>query len=113
MAAYLNQYGQIAREYLEEHDPDEFRRLQRQGKLHAHLVKVGDRVSDLVQATYEGILEKNPLPDDQMGVFRGIQQAWNQAQEIVLSQEFPPRLPPEERQEGPPESGPPDALIET
>ncbi len=112
MAAYLNQYGQIAREYLEEHDPDEFRRLQRQGKLHAHLVKVGDRVSDLVQATYEGILEKNPPPDDQMERFRAIQTAWNQAQEIVLSQEFPPRLPPDEIEEEIP-AGPPDALIET
>ncbi len=113
MAAYLNQYGQIARDYLEEHDPQEFKRLQRKGQLNAHLVRVGERLSDLVQATYEGILEKNPLPEDQMGVFRAIQQAHNQAQEIVLSQEFPPRLPPEERQEGPPESGPPDALIET
>ncbi len=112
MAEYLNQYGQIAREYLEEHDPQEFKRLQRKGQLHAHLLKVGDRVSDLVQATYEGILEKNPLPEDQMGVFRGIQQAWNQAQEIVLSQEFPPRLPPDEIEDEIP-AGPPDALIET
>ncbi len=113
MAAYLNQYGQIAREYLEEHAPQEFQRLQKSGQQNRHLVRVGERVSDLVQATYEGILEKNPLPEDQMGIFRGIQSAWNQAQEIVLSQEFPPRLPPEERQEGPPESGPPDAMIET
>ncbi len=111
--AELNQYGQIAREYLEEHDPDEFRRLQRQGKLHAHLVKVGDRVSDLVQATYDGLLEKNPPPpNDQMGRFRAIQQAWNQAQEIVLSQEFPPRLPPDEIEDEIP-AGPSDALIET
>ena len=109
--AELNQYGKIARDYLEEHSPDEFQRLQRQGQLNAHLIKVQNRVSDLVQATYEGILEKNPLPDDQMGVFRAIQTAWNQAQEIALSQEFPPRLPPEERQEGPPEAGPPTALI--
>ncbi len=80
MAEYLNQYGQIAREYLEEHDPQEFQRLQKSGQLNRHLVKVGERVSDLVFQTYEGILEKNPLPDDQMGVFRAEQQAWNQAQ---------------------------------
>ena len=109
----LNMYGKIARDYLEEHSPDEFKRLQRKGQLNAHLIKVQNRVSDLVQVTYEGILERNPLPDDQMGIFRAIQTAWNQAQEITLSQEFPPRLPPEERQEGPPEAGPPDALIET
>ena len=108
----LNMYGKIARDYLEEHSPDEFKRLQRKGHLNAHLVRVGERVSDLVQATYEGILEKNPLPDDQMGVFRGIQSAWNQAQEIVLSQEFPPRLPPDEIEDEIP-AGPPDALIET
>ncbi len=110
MAAYLNQYGQIARDYLEEHDPQEFQRLQKSGQLHRHLVRVGDRVSDLVQATYEGILEKNPLPEDQMGVFREIQQAWNQAQEIVLRQEFPPRLPPDEIEDEIP-AGPPNALI--
>ncbi len=110
----LNQYAKIAREYLEEHDPQEFQRLQRQGQLNAHLVKAQDRVADLIFQTYEGILDKNPLPEEgQMEVFRAEQQAWNQAQEIVLANEFPPRLPPEERQEGPPESGPPDALIAT
>ena len=109
----LSMYGKIARDYLEEHSPDEFQRLQRQGQLNAHLVKAQDRVADLIFQTYEGILERNPPPDDQMGIFRANMTAWNQAQEIVLSQEFPPRLPPEERQEGVLEAGLPDALIET
>ncbi len=113
MAEYLNQYGQNAREYLEEHDPQEFQRLQKSGQLNRHLVKVGERVSDLILASYEGILEKNPPPEnDQMGRFRAIQQAWNQAQEIVLANEFPPRLPPDEIEDEIPAS-PPDALIET
>ena len=89
----LNDYGKIARDYLEEHSPDEFKRLQRQGQLNAHLVRVGERVSDLIFQTYEGILERNPPPDDQMGIFRANMTAWNQAKEIVLSNEFPPRLP--------------------
>ena len=110
--AELNQYGQIAREYLEEHDPQEFQRLQKSGQLNRHLVKVGERVSDLVFQTYEGILERNPPPDDQMGIFRANMTAWNQAVEIVLSNEFPPRLPPDEIEDEIPAS-PPDALIET
>ena len=108
----LNMYGKIARDYLEEHSPDEFKRLQRKGQLYAHLVKVGERVGDLIHETFHGLLERNPVPEDQMGAFRGTQQAWNQAQEIVLSQEFPPRLPPDEIEDEIP-AGPPDALIET
>jgi len=108
----LSMYGKIARDYLEEHSPDEFKRLQRKGQLNAHLVKAQDRVADLIFQTYEGILERNPPPDDQMGIFRANMTAWNQAQEIVLSQEFPPRLPPDEIEDEIPAS-PPDALIET
>ncbi len=108
----LTDYGKIARDYLEEHDPQEFKRLQRQGKLNAHLVKVQERVSDLIFQTYEGILERNPPPDDQMGIFRANMTAWNQAQEIVLANEFPPRLPPDEIEDEIP-AGSPDALIET
>ena len=68
-------------------------------------------MSDLIHETFHGLLERNPLPENQMGAFRGTQQAWNQAQEIVLSQEFPPRLPPDEREDEIP-AGPPAALIE-
>ncbi len=109
--AELTDYGKIARDYLEEHDPQEFHRLQRQGKLNAHLVKVQERVSDLIFQTYEGILERNPPPDDQMGIFRANMTAWNQAQDIVLSNEFPPRLPPDEIEDEIP-AGPPAARIE-
>ena len=111
MADQLNRYGEIARDYLEEHDPQEFKRLQRTGQLHAHLIKAQRRVGDLIQASYEGILERDPPPDDQMGHFQAKMQAHNQAVEIVLSNEFPPRLPPDEREDEIP-AGPPAALIE-
>ena len=109
----LNDYGKIARDYLEEHSPDEFKRLQRKGQLNAHLIKVQDRVSDLIEATYQGLLKHNPPPEDQfMESLRHGIAAHHQAVEIVLSNEFPPRLPPDEiEDEIPP--GPPDALIET
>ncbi len=111
--AELTDYGKIARDYLEEHDPQEFHRLQRQGKLNAHLVKVQERVSDLIQATYDGLMDRNPPPDDPfMEYLQGVIARWNQAKEIVLSQEFPPRLPPVEIEDEIPAS-PPDALIET
>ncbi len=109
----LNMYGKIARDYLEEHSPDEFQRLQRQEQLNAHLVKVQERVSDLIQATYDGLMERNPPPDDPfMEYLQGVIARWNQAKEIVLSQEFPPRLPPDEIEDEIP-AGPPAALIET
>ena len=109
----LSMYGQIAREYLEEHDPQEFQRLQRTGQLNAHLIKVQERLSDLIEATYHGLLERNPPPDDPfMDHMRAKMTAHNQPVEIVLSQEFPPRLPPDEIEDEIP-AGPPDALIET
>ena len=108
----LNMYGEIARDYLEEHSPQEFQRLQRKGQLNAHLIKAQRRVGDLIQASYEGILERNPPPDDQMKHFQAKMQAHHQAVEIVLSNEFPPRLPPDEIEDEIP-AGPPDALIET
>ena len=109
----LNMYGKIARDYLEEHSPDEFKRLQRKGQLNAHLIKVQDRVSDLIEATYQGLLKHNPPPEDQfMESLRHGIAAHHQAVEIVLNDLFPPRLPPDEIVDEIP-AGPPDALIET
>ena len=83
------------------------------GKLNAHLVKIQKRVSDLIYETYHGLLERNPpSPEEQRGIFRANATAMNQAQEIVLSLEFPPRLPPDEIEDEIP-AGTPDALIET
>ncbi len=109
--AELNQYGQMARDYLEEHDPQEFQRLKRQGQLNAHLVKVGNRVSDLIYETYHGLLERNPPPEEPfMKYLSEVILTHHQAVEIVLSNEFPPRLPPDEIEDEIP-AGPPNALI--
>ena len=107
--AELNRYGEIARDYLEEHNPQEFQRLQRKGQLHAHLIKAQRRVGDLIQQTYEGILERKPPPDDPfMDHMRAKMTAHNQPVEIVLSQEFPTRLPPDEIEDEIP-AGPPSS----
>ena len=108
----LNMYGRIARDYLEEHFPDEFKRLQRKGQLNAHLIKVQDRLFDLIDQTEQGLLERNPLPEEPfMKRVQALTMAHHQAVEIVLSNEFPPRLPPDEIEDEIP-AGPPAALIE-
>ncbi len=111
--AELNQYGQIARDYLEEHDPQEFQRLKRQGQLNAHLVKVGDRVLDQIAAVREDLLERKPPPEEPfLKRVQAMKAARLQAVEIVLANEFPPKLPPGEiSKEDPPAVGPPPALI--
>ena len=109
----LNMYGEIARDYLEEHFPDEFKRLQRAGQLNAHLIKKQERVSDLIFQTEESLLDKDPPPDEPfLATVSHHYHAHSQAVEIVLNDLFPPRLPPDEiEDEIPP--GPPAALIET
>ena len=111
--AELNQYGKIARDYLEEHDPKEFQRLKRQGQLNAHLVKVQDRVINQISAVRQDLLERKPPPEEPfLERVQAIKGAQIQAVEIVLANEFPPRLPPDEIEDEIP-AGPPDALIET
>ena len=111
--AELDRYGKIARDYLEEHSPQEFQRLQRTGQLNAHLIKVQERLSDLIYETYHGLLERNPPPEEPfMKYLSEVILTHHQAVEIVLSNEFPPRLPPDEIEDEIP-AGPPAALIET
>ncbi len=109
----LNQYGKIARDYLEEHDPKEFQRLKRQGQLNAHLVKVQGRVIDQISAVRQDLLERKPPPEEPfLERVQAIKGAQLQAVEIVLANEFPPKLPPGEiSKEDPPAVGPPPALI--
>ena len=111
----LNQYGRIARDYLEEHDPKEFQRLKRQGQLNAHLTKVQSRVIDQILAIQQDLLERRPPPEEPfLDRVQAINGALLQAVEIVLANEFPPKLPPAEiREDEPPEIGPPAALIAT
>ena len=69
-------------------------------------------MSDLIFQTEESLLDKDPPPGNALKYLQGVKARWNQAKEIVLSQEFPPRLPPDEIEDEIP-AGPSDALIET
>ena len=111
--AELTDYGKIARDYLEEHDPQEFQRLKRQGQLNAHLTKVGNRVLDQISAVHQDLLERKPPPEEPfLKRVQAMKAARLQAVEIVLANEFPPKLPPGEiSKEDPPAVGPPPALI--
>lgn len=83
--AYLNKYAEIARDFLKRNDPKQYASLKKQGKLDAHLARIGEEVADEVESISLAYLAKNPAPvDDFLKRHAHMVHAQEMAEEVAL-----------------------------
>ena len=59
----IGKYGRMYRDHLKEHRPKEYEELKRSGRLNQHLAEINQQVEDQWEATWQALLEKNPVPE--------------------------------------------------
>ena len=86
-AGKVGKYGEMRRQYLEQHRRATYGLMQLEGTLKRHLMDVNEQAHQQIEELIDELLKTNPAPDktkDQLGWIQHMNMLKMQAEEIVL-----------------------------